>query len=103
MRFDHLLTRLAGLERGGGYVILEDGTRFAPTHSGISLMFAQMKLGRDLDREPELADFTEEEQKQWQCYAKWTDPDPGKHGAISVLLATEGKKLCCSEGELDEK
>jgi len=102
MRFDNLLTRLAGLERGEGYVILEDGTRFAPKHSGISLWFAQMKLGQDLDREPELADFTEEEQKQWQCYAKWADPDPGKHGAISVLLVTEAKKLCCGVGACGE-
>jgi hypothetical protein len=92
-RFNYLLNRIAGLETCDGYVILEDGTRFRPKDSGIHTLIAGAKLRRDLGRAPKLSDFTEEEQEQWRCYAKW-NPDPGKHGAISVLLSQEARKLC---------
>jgi len=92
-RFNYLLNRVAGFESSDGYVILKDGARFRPNDSGIHMFFVAAKLRLDLGRTPMFSDFTEEEQEQWRCYAKW-NPDPGKYGALSVLLSQEAKKLC---------
>jgi hypothetical protein len=99
MRFNHLLTRLAGLESGLGYVTLDDGTKFRPHGSGMHLMREQLKLQRDLGREPTLADFPADAQEQLLCYAKWI-PDPGEHGAIAVLIATVAKG-CIDENRFE--
>ena len=73
-------------------MILNDGTHFRPDDGGISLMISEIKLARDLVREPILADFPGDEQEQWRCYAKWS-PDPAQHGQISILLVSMAKKL----------
>ena len=86
------MVRLRELESSGGYVTLQDGTKFRPKNSGISMLFSATKLGRDLGRDPKLADFSENEQEQWRCYAKWS-PDPAQHGQISILLTNMAKKL----------
>jgi hypothetical protein len=86
------MARLRELESSGGYVTLQDGTKFRPKNSGISMLFSATKLGRDLGREPILADFSGDEQDQWRCYAKWS-PDPAQHGQISILLTNMAKKL----------
>ena len=86
------MARLMELESSGGYVTLQDGTKFRPNDSCISMLFNATKLRRDLGREPMLADFPGEEQEQWRCYAKWR-PDPAQHGQISILLVSMAKKL----------
>jgi hypothetical protein len=86
------MARLMELESSGGYVTLQDGTKFRPKDSGISMLFNATKLRRDLGREPMLADFPGDEQEQWRCYAKWS-PDPAQHGQISILLTNMAKKL----------
>ena len=86
------MARLMELESSGGYVTLQDGTKFRPKDSGISMLFNATKLRRDLGREPILADFLVEEQEQWRCYAKWT-PNPAQNGQISILLVNMAKKL----------
>lgn len=91
-RTESLISRLRELESHGGYVVLNDGTRFRPDDSGISLMISEIKLARDLGIEPMLSDFPGYEQEQWRCYAKWS-PDPALHGQISILLTNIAKKL----------
>jgi len=93
-RIDSLRTRLESLERAEGFVVLDDGTKFKPQCSGIRLLRAHLLAERQLDgqREPILSDFTEDEQQQWMWYAKWT-PDPGKHGAIAVMLSEIAHRL----------
>ena len=91
-RIDSLMARLRELESSGGYVTLQDGTKFRPKDSGISMLFNATKLRRDLGRDPMLADFPGDEQEQWRCYAKWS-PDPAQHGQISILLTNMAKKL----------
>ena len=91
-RTESLISRLRELESHGGYVILNDGTRFRPEHSGISLMISEIRLCRDLGREPLLSDFSKYGQEQWRCYAKWR-PDSAQHGQISILVANMAKKL----------
>ena len=91
-RIDSLRARLRQLESSGGYVTLDDGTKFRPRNSGIRMLFNATKLRRDLGREPLLSDFPGDEQKKWRCYAKWS-PDPAKHGQISILLVSMAKKL----------
>jgi hypothetical protein len=44
-------------------VFLDDGTRFRPEHSRMSLMISEICLCRDLGREPLLSDFPENEQE----------------------------------------
>lgn len=91
-RIDSLRARLLELESSGGYVTLDDGTKFRPKDSGIRMLFDAIKIGRDLGREPQLSDFPGDEQKKWRCYAKWS-PDPARHGQISVLLVSMAKKI----------
>jgi len=86
------MARLRELESSGGYVTLQDGTKFRQKNSGISMLFNATKLRRDLGREPMLADFPGDEQDKWRCYAKWS-PDPAQHGQISILLTNMAKKL----------
>jgi len=91
-RIDSLMARLRELESSGGYIILPDGTRFKVEDSGILMLFNQIKLRRDLGREPLLSDFSEDEQERWRNYSKWT-PNPAQHGQISILLTNMAKKL----------
>jgi len=86
------MARLMELESRGGYVTLQDGTKFRLKDSGISMLFNATKLRRDLGWEPMLADFPGDEQEQWRSYAKWTS-DPAQHGQISILLTNMAKKL----------
>lgn len=86
------MARLRELESSGGYITLQDGTKFRPKDSGISMLFNATKLRRYLGREPMLADFPGDVQEQWRCYAKWS-PDLAHHGQISILLTNTAKKL----------
>lgn len=86
------MARLMELESSGGYVTLQDGTKFRPKDSGISMLFNATKLRCDLGREPMLADFLVEVQDKWRSYAKWS-PDPAQHGQISILLVSMAKKI----------
>jgi hypothetical protein len=91
-RIDSLRARLLELESSGGYVTLDDGTKFRPKDSGIRMLFDATKLRRDLGRDPELSDFPGDDQKKWRSYAKWS-PDPAQHGQISILLVSMAKKI----------
>ena len=71
---------------------LDDGTKFRPKDSGLRMMCSHIKLHRDLGREPELSDFSEEDREAWCNYAKWS-PEPGKHGQISRMVSEMAKKL----------
>jgi len=95
MRLDSLATRIRLLEHSGGFVVLDDGSRFRPDGSGIHMMFNHIKLRRDLGREPELSDFPKKDRDDWRNYAKW-NPDPGEHGQISQLVTEMAKKLVIS-------
>lgn len=92
MKLDSLAARIKELESAGGYEVLSDGRRFRPIHSGIHLLRNEIKLHRDLGREPILSDFPEEEREEWRNYAKW-DPDPSKHGQISILVSRTAKEI----------
>lgn len=84
-----------------GSITLSDGSKFKPSHSGLSLFRNYYKLADDLGRDPLLTDFSEDEQSQWCSYAKWS-PDSNKHGAISVWLSEMGSKLVASKGNENE-
>jgi hypothetical protein len=58
-RIDSLRARLLVLESSGGYVTLDDGTKFRPKDSGIRMLFNATKLRRDLGRETLLSVFPE--------------------------------------------
>jgi hypothetical protein len=73
-------------------VTLDDGTKFRPKDSGLRMMRSHIKLHRDLEREPELSDFPEEDREEWRNYAKWS-PEPGKHGQIIRMVSEMAKKL----------
>lgn len=91
-RIDALWNRLEALERPKGWIVLDDGSKFKPQHSGISLLRACLLAGRDLGREPVLSDFDMDEQEQLKHYAKWT-PDPGRHGALAAMVADTARGI----------
>ena len=92
MKLESLAARIKSIEQSGGFVVLDDGSKFRPDGSGIHMMFNHIKLRRDLGREPELSDFLEKDREEWRNYAKWS-PDPAQHGQISILLVSMAKKL----------
>ncbi len=92
MKFQGFESRLKELEQSGGYVVLSDGTRFRPVHSGIQLLVNQIKLRRDLGRSPLLSDFPEDKREEWRSYAKW-DPDTEAHGQISKLVSIMAREI----------
>ncbi len=85
------MSRIADLEHEEGIVTLPDGTTFKP-RSGIILLRHQLRLRRDLGREPDLADFPPDIQDEIKQFAKW-EPDREKYGQISVLVVELSKKL----------
>lgn len=85
-RIDSLSDSLESLEQSEGWIVLDDGSRFKPQHSGISLLRACLLTGRDLGREPVLSDFGPDEQEHLKHYAKWT-PDPSRHGQLAAMVA----------------
>lgn len=91
-RIDSLSARLVALEQSEGWIVLDDGSRFKPQHSGISLLRACLLAGRDLGREPVLSDFNQDEQEQLKHYAKWT-PDPSRHGQLAVMVADTARGI----------
>jgi hypothetical protein len=86
MKFSGIEARLRELEDSGGYVVLEDGTKFKPDCSGIRLYCESIRKRRDLGRSVLLSDFSEEEQHEISQYAKW-HPDAGTFGGLSVNVA----------------
>jgi len=90
-RIDGLQARIRDLERAEGYITLDDGSKFKPG-AGIDLLRHQIRLRRDLGREPDLADYPPDIQEEIRQFAKWT-PDPSRNGQISVLVVELSKKL----------
>ena len=90
-RIDGLLSRITDLERQEGFITLSDGSKFKPG-SGIDLLRHQIRLRRDLSREPDLADYPPDIQEEIRQFAKWT-PDRDKYGQISVLAVELSRKL----------
>lgn len=79
------------LEAGLGYVTLQDGSKFRPMHSGISLLREALKLEESLGRPPKLEDFSASDQEQIKSYAKW-DSD-GKHGALVDMVSQIAREI----------
>jgi hypothetical protein len=92
MKYDRLEDRVEELESSLGYVELPDGTKFRPTHSGIRLYRSILKTELDLGREPVLSDFTDEEQYEITCYAKWPTV-AGKDGALRVMVSDLSREI----------
>ncbi len=90
-QIDGLLSRITDLERQEGFITLSDGSKFKPG-AGIDLLRHQIRLRRDLGREPDLADYPEDVQADIRQFAKWK-PDREKYGQISVLVVELSKKL----------
>jgi hypothetical protein len=91
-RIGSLSARLRELEASQGYVTLDDGSKFKPQNSGISLLRVCLLAGRDLGREPVLSDFGPYEQEQLKHYAKWT-PDPSRHGQLAAMVADTARGI----------
>jgi len=91
-RIAALWNRLESLEQSEGWIVLDDGSKFKPQHSGISLFRACLLAGRDLGREPVLSDFGPDEQEQLKHYAKWT-PDPSRHGQLAAMVADTARGI----------
>ena len=94
-RIDGLLSRITDLERQEGFITLSDGSKFKPG-SGIDLLRHQIRLRRDLSREPDLGDYPEDVQETIKSFSKWT-PDRDKYGQISVLAVELCRKLMENE------
>jgi hypothetical protein len=91
-RLDSLRHRLGALESSLGLVELEDGSLFKPG-SGLDLMLANARLGRDLGRAARLSDFSHEDQELLRCYSRWT-PDRAEWGQVSILITDLARSLC---------
>ncbi len=94
-RIDGLLSRITDLEKQEGIITLSDGSKFKPG-SGIDILRNQIKLRRDLGREPDLGDYPEDVQETIKSFSKWT-PDRDKYGQISVLAVELCRKLMENE------
>ena len=99
-RIDALWNRLESLEQSKGWIDLDDGCKFKPQNSGISLLRACLLAKRDLGREPVLSDFGPDEQEQLKHYAKWT-PDPSRHGQLAAMVADMARGIV-ERGEIYE-
>ncbi len=91
-RIDAFWNRLEVLEQSGGWIELDDGSKFKPQNSGISLLRACLLAGRDLGREPVLSDFGPDEQEQLEHYSKWT-PEPGRYGQLAAMVADKARDI----------
>lgn len=93
-RFNAFKDRLDALEKSEGWIVLDDGSRFKPQHSGIRLLRSHCIVQQRLngEREPTLADFSDEEQEQLKHYARW-HPDASEHGALSVMVSDIARQL----------
>jgi hypothetical protein len=90
-----LLNRVARLEKDSNAITLSDGTKFFPSGSGIELISTGMRLARVLGRDPELSDFSQEDQEQLRAYAKWY-PN-GDQGALSAMVTDMARKMVGGE------
>ena len=88
-RIDSFDARLDALEQSGGYVTLDDGSKFRPS-SGLALMRSAIKFERDNGREPKLADFSMERASLWKLWAKWY-PEKGE---LAKMVSDLARRIC---------